>query len=218
MPLAPNTKLGQYEVVEAIGAGGMGEVYRARDTKLDRDVALKVLPSEFSGDPERIARLDREARLLASFQHPGIASIYGYEHAEGVRFLTMELVEGEDLSERLQRGPIPLQEAIEIAEQVAIALEAAHRKNIIHRDLKPANIKVDQDGVVKVLAHQETDEILGVHICGPRAADMIAEAVVAMEYRASAEDIARMSHAHPTFTEAVKEAALAATGDRALHI
>jgi serine/threonine-protein kinase len=129
----------------------MGEVYRARDTKLDRDVALKLLPSEFSGDPERLARLDREARLLASFQHPGIASIYGYEHVEGVRFLTMELVEGEDLSERIQRDPIPLHEAIEIAEQVANALEAAHRKNIIHRDLKPANIKVDQDGVVKVL-------------------------------------------------------------------
>ncbi len=143
--------LAHYEVIALLGKGGMGEVYRARDTKLDRDVALKVLPSEFSGDPERIARLDREARLLASFQHPGIASIYGYEHADGVRFLTMELVEGEDLSERLQRGPVLLHEAIDIAEQVAIALEAAHRKNIIHRDLKPANIKVDQDGVVKVL-------------------------------------------------------------------
>jgi Tol biopolymer transport system component len=129
----------------------MGEVYRARDTKLDREVALKVLPTELSGDPERAARFEREARMLASLQHPHIASIYGYEHIEGVRFLTMELIEGEDLAERLERGQVPLNEALQIAEQVAIGLEAAHQKNIIHRDLKPANIKLDRDGMVKIL-------------------------------------------------------------------
>jgi serine/threonine protein kinase len=143
--------LAHYEITALLGKGGMGEVYRARDTKLDREVALKVLPTELSGDPERAARFEREARMLASLQHPNIASIYGYEHVEGVRFLTMELVEGEDLAERLERGQVPLNEALQIAEQVAIGLEAAHQKNIIHRDLKPANIKLDREGMVKIL-------------------------------------------------------------------
>jgi serine/threonine protein kinase len=145
------TTLAHYEITALLGKGGMGEVYRARDTKLDREVALKVLPTELSGDPERAARFEREARMLASLQHPHIASIYGYEHIEGVRFLTMELIEGEDLAERLERGQVPLNEALQIAEQVAIGLEAAHQKNIIHRDLKPANIKLDRDGMVKIL-------------------------------------------------------------------
>jgi len=143
--------LAHYNITSKIGAGGMGEVYRARDTKLDRDVALKILPRELSGDPERAARFEREARTLASLQHPNIASIYGYEHVDGVRFLAMELVEGEDLSERLQRGAIGVDDAVDIARQIATGLEAAHERNIIHRDLKPANVKIDREGVVKIL-------------------------------------------------------------------
>ena len=123
----------------------MGEVFRARDMKLDRDVAFKVLPAELSGDPERAARFEREARMLASLQHTNIASIYGYEQVDGIRFLTMELAEGEDLALRLERGRIPLEEALNIARQIAIGLEAAHDKNIMHRDLKPANVKVDAE-------------------------------------------------------------------------
>ena len=148
--------LAHYRVTAAIGAGGMGEVYRATDTKLGRDVAIKVLPSELAGDPERLARFEREAKLLASLNHPGIAHVYGFESAtpaEGARthFLVMELVEGEDLAERLKRGPVPVDEAIGIARQIAEALEAAHERGIVHRDLKPANVKVTPDGKVKVL-------------------------------------------------------------------
>lgn len=143
--------LGHFEIAALIGKGGMGEVYRAHDTKLGRDVALKILPRELSGDPERVARFAREARTLASLQHPNIASIYGFEEAEGIRFLTMELVEGEDLSQRLSRGSIPRDEALGIARRIAAGLEAAHDKNIVHRDLKPANIKIGTDGAVKIL-------------------------------------------------------------------
>src|ERR1700686_950551 len=129
----------------------MGQVYRARDTKLNRDVALKVLPDSFASDPDRLARFTREAQTLASLNHPHIAAIYGLEESGGVRALVMELVEGEDLSQRIARGAVPLDEALPIARQIADALEAAHEHGIIHRDLKPANIKVRTDGTVKVL-------------------------------------------------------------------
>ena len=129
----------------------MGQVYRARDTKLNRDVALKVLPDSFANDPERLARFTREARTLASLNHQNIAHIHGLEESAGVRALVMELVEGEDLSQRIGRGALPIDEALAIAMQIADALEAAHEQNIIHRDLKPANIMVRADGTVKVL-------------------------------------------------------------------
>src|SRR5436853_4921963 len=151
MPLTAGMRLGGYEIVAAIGAGGMGEVYRARDTKLNRDVALKILPEAFASDPDRLARFTREAQTLASLNHPNIAHIHGLEESNGVRALVMELVEGDDLSQRIARGPIPLDEALPIAKQIAEALEAAHEQGIIHRDLKPANIKVRSDGTVKVL-------------------------------------------------------------------
>jgi Tol biopolymer transport system component len=143
--------LAHYRITAALGAGGMGEVYRATDTKLGRDVAIKVLPSEFAQDPERLARLQREATLLAALNHPHIAAIHGLEESDGNPFLVLELVEGEDLAERLKRGPIPIGEALEIARQIAEALEEAHEKGIVHRDLKPANVKVTPDGKVKVL-------------------------------------------------------------------
>jgi hypothetical protein len=151
LPLTPGTRLGPYEITAAIGEGGMGQVFRARDTKLNRDVALKVLPESFAKDADRLARFTREAQTLASLNHPQIAAIYGLEETGGVRALVMELVEGEDLSQRIARGAIPLDEALPIAKQIAEALEAAHELGIIHRDLKPANIKVRRDGTVKVL-------------------------------------------------------------------
>jgi len=129
----------------------MGEVYRARDTKLNRDVAIKVLPDLFASDADRLARFTREAQTLASLNHPNIAHIHGLEESGGVRALVMELVEGEDLAQRIARGPIPIDEALPIAKQIADALDAAHEQGIIHRDLKPANIKVRSDGTVKVL-------------------------------------------------------------------
>jgi serine/threonine protein kinase len=144
-------RLGVYEIIALIGQGGMGRVYRARDTKLNRDVALKVLPESFAADPDRLARFTREAHTLASLNHPHIAAIYGIEESDGIRAIVMELVEGEDLSQRIARGAIPLDEAWPIAKQVAEALEFAHEQNIVHRDLKPANVKVRPDGTVKVL-------------------------------------------------------------------
>ncbi|UCF37262.1 MAG: protein kinase [Acidobacteriota bacterium] len=143
--------IGHYEITAKLGQGGMGEVYRARDTRLNRDVALKVLPEMFSGDEQRMGRLSREAQVLASLNHPNIASIHGLEESKGQRVLVMELVEGEDLSERIARGPIPLDEALPMAIQIAEALEDAHEKGIVHRDLKPANIKLTPEGKVKVL-------------------------------------------------------------------
>jgi Tol biopolymer transport system component len=151
MALAPGTRLGPYEVVAPLGAGGMGEVYRARDARLGRDVALKVLPPDFASVPDRLARFEREARVVASLNHPNIATVHGLEEGGGVRALVMELVEGEDLAERIARGPIPLDEAIPIARQVAEAIEAAHDAGVVHRDLKPANVKVTPEGRVKVL-------------------------------------------------------------------
>jgi Tol biopolymer transport system component len=143
--------LAHYRVTAAIGVGGMGEVYRATDTRLGREVAIKVLPAEVAGDEERLARFRREAQLLASLNHPNVAAIYGLEEAEGTPFLVLELVEGEDLARRLERGPLPAAEAVAIAEQVAKGLEDAHEKGIVHRDLKPANVKIAPEGTVKVL-------------------------------------------------------------------
>jgi hypothetical protein len=151
MPLNPGTKLGTYEIAAQIGAGGMGEVYRARDTQLGRDVAIKVLPKNFVNDPERLSRFQREARMLAALNHPNIATIYGLEQTSGVACLVMELVPGETLAERVKAGPVPVEDALKIAAQIAEALEAAHEKQIIHRDLKPANVKVTPEGKVKVL-------------------------------------------------------------------
>jgi Protein kinase domain/WD40-like Beta Propeller Repeat len=149
--LSPGAKLGPYEVLAAIGAGGMGEVYRARDTRLQRDVALKVLPEAFARDAQRMARFEREAKLLASLNHPNIAAIYGLEESGPIRALVMELVEGPTLADRIRSGAIPVDETLPIARQIADAVEYAHDNNVIHRDLKPANIKVKDDGTVKVL-------------------------------------------------------------------
>ena len=151
MPLPPGFQLGPYEIIEKLGEGGMGEVYRAHDAKLRRDVAVKILPDLFATDPERVARLLREAQALAALNHPNIAHIYGVENVRGTHALVMELVDGEDLSHRIARGPVPLDEALPIARQLADALEAAHDHGIVHRDLKPANIKIAADGTVKVL-------------------------------------------------------------------
>jgi serine/threonine-protein kinase len=151
LALAPGTRLGPYEITAAIGAGGMGEVYRARDTKLNRDVALKILPPSFMVDPDRRARFTREAQVLASLNHPHIAGIYGFEDSSDTHALAMEFVDGEDLSAIIARGPLPRADALSIARQIADALEAAHEQGIVHRDLKPANVKVRADGTVKVL-------------------------------------------------------------------
>ena len=151
MPLIPGTRLGPYEVTAQIGAGGMGEVFRATDTNLKRSVAIKVLPDSVGSDPERLARLQREAEVLASLNHPNIAAIYGLERSGGVTALVMELVEGPTLADRIVQGPIPDHDALPIARQIVDALEAAHERGIIHRDLKPANIKAHDDGTVKVL-------------------------------------------------------------------
>ena len=151
MPLSPGARLGSYDIVSTLGAGGMGEVYRAHDAKLNRDVAIKVLLPAVANDPDRLARFSREAQVLASLNHPNIAHIYGIEEAGGVTALVLELVDGEDLAQRIARAPLPLVEALAIARQIADALEAAHEQGVIHRDLKPANIKVRPDGTVKVL-------------------------------------------------------------------
>ena len=151
MPLTPGTKLGPYDIVAPLGAGGMGEVWRGRDPRLGRDVAIQVLPEAFAADPERLARFEREARLLASLDHPNIARILGLEELGGARGLVLELAEGDDLTVSLARGALAVDEAIAIALQIARALEHAHERGIVHRDLKPANVKVGPHGAVKVL-------------------------------------------------------------------
>src|SRR5437773_796077 len=151
MPVQVGQHLGSYEITALLGKGGMGEVYRARDSKLKRDVAIKILPEEFSRDADRVSRFQREAEVLALLNHTNIASIHDLQEENGSRFLIMELVEGETLADRIARGAIPLDEALAIAKQIAEALEAAHEKGIIHRDLKPANVKILSDGKVKVL-------------------------------------------------------------------
>ena len=157
MSLAPGARFGPFEIVSRLGAGGMGEVWRATDTRLGRAVAIKLLPEAFASDPGRLARFEREAKLLASLSHPNIAGLYALEEASldgtgaPVRFLAMELVEGEDLGPAAARGPLPVADAIDVARQVAEALEDAHDKGIVHRDLKPANVKLTPEGKVKVL-------------------------------------------------------------------
>jgi serine/threonine protein kinase len=154
MAIHPGTRLGPYEITSLLGAGGMGEVYRARDRQLNRDVAVKVLHPEVAGDPARLDRFSREAYLLAALSHPNIAHVYGFEAASangGSSALVMELVEGDTLADRLTTGPLPLADAVPIAKQIADALEFAHERGIIHRDLKPANVKLRPDGLVKVL-------------------------------------------------------------------
>ena len=151
MTIAAGSRLGSYEILSALGAGGMGEVYRARDGKLGREVAIKVLPQAFAADEERLARFRREAKVLASLNHPHIAAIYGLVESDGVEALVLELVEGETLAERLARGPLPVEEALDIARQAAEALEAAHERGIVHRDFKPGNIKLTPGGQVKIL-------------------------------------------------------------------
>jgi serine/threonine protein kinase len=151
MPLSRGTKLGPYEILEMVGAGGMGEVYRARDSRLKRDVALKVLPQHLANDMQRMARFELEAQLLASLNHPNVASIYGFEESSIIQAFVMELVEGPTLAERIVKGPLPLSEALAIGQQIAEALEYAHNRGIIHRDLKPANVKLTSNDSVKVL-------------------------------------------------------------------
>ena len=151
MPLQIGQQLGSYEITSLLGKGGMGEVYRAHDSKLKRDVAIKILPDEFSQDASRVSRFQREAEVLASLNHPNIAAIYDLQEANDTRFLVLELVEGETLADRTARGPIPIEEALDIAKSICEALEAAHEKGIVHRDLKPANVKITPEGKVKVL-------------------------------------------------------------------
>src|SRR6266513_144166 len=151
MTITAGTRLGRYEIRAKIGEGGMGEIYRASDTKLNRGVAIKILPEAFAQDSDRLARFRREAQVLASLNHPNIASVYGLEDSNGFMALAMELVEGPTLADRLAAGSIPIDEVLTIARQIAAALEAAHERGIIHRDIKPANIKVNDDDAVKVL-------------------------------------------------------------------
>jgi serine/threonine-protein kinase len=151
MPVEPGQTLLHYRLIEKIGEGGMGVVWKALDTSLDREVAIKILPEAFSADVDRLARFEREAKLLASLNHPGIAVMHGLHEEAGVRFLAMEFVDGENLAERLVRGPLPADEAVAVARQVAEALEAAHEHGIAHRDLKSANIQLAVEGQVKVL-------------------------------------------------------------------
>src|SRR5215471_19824490 len=151
MALTAGSRVGPYEIVGVLGAGGMGEVYRARDPKLNREVALKILPAAFSGDPDRLARFRREAQVLAALNHPNIGHIYGFEDSGTTPALVLELVEGPTLADGIAQGPMPPAEAVPIARQIAAAIEAAHEQGIIHRDLKPGNVKVSHDGTVKVL-------------------------------------------------------------------
>jgi Tol biopolymer transport system component len=181
MALLIGHRLGPYEITAALGAGGMGEVYRASDAKLKRDIALKILPASVARDPERLARFEREAQILAALNHPHIAAIYGVEECDGVRALVLELVEGPTLGDRLRGGALPMREALVIARQLAEALDAAHEKGIIHRDLKPANIKLTPDGAVKVLdfgiakvrAHDGGADVPTVTVTGTRAGTVL---------------------------------------------
>src|SRR5205807_4353928 len=151
MALKPGTILGQYEIRSPLGAGGMGEVYRAHDTRLDREVAIKVLPESLTADPDRLRRFEQEARAAAALNHPNILAVYQMATHEGVSYMVSELLDGETLRERLRRGPIPLRKAIDYAVQIAHGLAAAHDKGIVHRDLKPENLFVTKDGRVKIL-------------------------------------------------------------------
>src|ERR1044071_3876360 len=151
MTLIPGSRLGAYEIIAVLSAGGMGEVYRARDPRLNREVALKLLPELVAADPDRLARFKREAQVLAALNHPNIAAIHGFEDSGATHALVLELVEGPSLADRIALGPIALSDALPIARQIMEGLEAAHEQGIVHRDLKPANVKVKDDGTVKVL-------------------------------------------------------------------
>src|SRR5271157_5180648 len=151
MPLPSGTRIGPYEIASLLGVGGMGEVYRSRDSKLGREVALKVLPSSVGVDADRLARFSREAKVLAALNHPNIAAIYGLEDSGATHALVMELVEGPTLADRIRSGPIPIDEVLRIARQMCEAVEYAHERGIVHRDLKPANVKLTSDGAVKIL-------------------------------------------------------------------
>src|SRR5215470_13435499 len=151
MAIQIGQQLGSLEITALLGKGGMGEVYRARDTKLKRDVAIKILPDEFARDADRVNRFQREAEVLVSLSHPNIAGIYDLQHSGDTQFLIMELVEGETLADRIKRGPMPVEEALQIGKSICEALEAANEKGIVHRDLKPANVKITPDGTTKVL-------------------------------------------------------------------
>ena len=181
--MTPGTRLGGYEITALIGQGGMGQVFRARDTKLNRDVALKILPDAFASDPDRLARFTREARTLASLNHSNIAHIHGLEESGEVRAIVMELVEGEDLSRRIARGALPLDQALLIAKQIAEALEAAHEQGVVHRDLKPANIMVRSDGMVKVLDFGLAKAIDSVAASGAPAVNSLTVTSPAMTMR-----------------------------------
>src|SRR3990172_5901303 len=160
MPLEPGTRLGSCEILAAIGAGGMGEVYRARDTGLKREVAIKVLPEEFSRDPDRSARLEREAHMLAQMSHPNIGYIHDLKREGDLVYLVLELVSGVTLAHRLEEGALPLREALALFRQIALALEGTHGRGIIHRDLKPENVKITSEGIVKVLDFGLAKEVI----------------------------------------------------------
>ncbi len=151
MPIAPGETLSGYEILAPLGAGAMGAVWRARDTRLEREVAIKVLPEEFADDEERLRRFEREARVLATLNHPNVAQIHGVDQVGDTCFLVLELVPGQTLEERLRRGALPLDEALDVCRQIAEGLEAAHETGVIHRDLKPANVRITPQGLVKVL-------------------------------------------------------------------
>ena len=157
--LEPPTALSHYRIVSRLGAGGMGEVFRARDEKLNRDVAIKVLPEVFAVEEARLVRFKREAQVLASLNHPNIAAIYGLEDSNGVIAIVMELVDGPTLAQLIEAGDIPLENALSLSKQIAEALEAAHERGIIHRDLKPSNVSVTHDGIVKVLDFGTREDI-----------------------------------------------------------
>ena len=173
--------LGNFTCTALLGKGGKGEVYKAKDQKLGRDVAIKVLPEEFAKDADRVARFQREAKLLASLNHPNIGAIYGLEESDGTHFLVLELIEGDTLADRLKRGAIPIEESLKLALKIAEAIEAAHEKGVIHRDLKPANIKVTPDGKVKVLGNpiqiSETskDSYIGAPLLGEHTEEILSE-------------------------------------------
>src|SRR5215470_5384933 len=149
--IGTGSRLGPYEVIGPLGAGGMGEVWRARDPRLGRDVAIKMLPAAFARDPDRVARFEREAKLLASLNHPNVGAILGLEEVDGQRYLVLEFVDGETLAQRLKRGALPVDEAIEVCRQIAAGVEAAHESGVVHRDLKPGNVMLTPSGGVKVL-------------------------------------------------------------------
>ncbi len=186
MTLTPGSRLGPYTILGPLGAGGMGEVFRARDERLGRDVAIKSLPAGFAQDPERLARFEREAKLLASVSHPTIAGIHGVEERDGDRFLILEFVEGETLGERLRRGPLPLEETLEVARQIATALEVAHESGIVHRDLKPGNVMLTPSGAVKVLDFGLAKSGAAT---GQSSSDMTISASPTMTYQATAAGV-----------------------------